>query len=424
MLLALLSLMLGVTSLDSAEPMSDPQFDADSVVALLELVIDADEDSARQCFAVLAEKSQTGEITANQIESLQRRLGDTLDSIIKSDKHPLYPDAAILASSWKNPTGRRAARAIAIDSKRPDDQRLAAFASLLTSGDADLTVMAAKLLADNKGESAAFRGKLLSALGRLEKPEVGLMVLETYTDLENDLKPRAIELLTQRASWGKLLLGKIKAKQISSDHLNVNQIKKLLASGDPEIDQKVNEIWGAIRTERNQQREVVVNDMRRFLAQTPGDPHRGSLVFAKVCGQCHKIYGEGHEVGPDITGNGRGSFEQLLSNVFDPSLVIGEAYQARTVITLDGRVLSGLPAEDSEQRIVLKMQGGKTETIAREDVDQMQTSKLSLMPEGLESQLKPQELADLFAFLALDKSPKDPKARFIPGTPTAFGNRR
>jgi putative heme-binding domain-containing protein len=264
----------------------------------------------------------------------------------------------------------------------------------------------------------------LSALGRLEKPEVGLMVLETYARLEDELKPRAIELLTQRASWGKLLLEKIGAKQISSDHLNVNQIKKLLASGDPDIERKINQIWGAIRTERNEQREVVVKEMRSFLEQSPGDPHRGSLVFAKVCGQCHKIYGEGHEVGPDITGNGRGSFEQLLSNVFDPSLVIGEAYQARTVITLDGRVLSGLPAEDSEQRIVLKMQGGKTETIAREDVDQMKISKLSLMPEGLESQLKPHEIADLFAFLTLDGPPKDPKARYIPGTPTTIGNRR
>jgi putative heme-binding domain-containing protein len=204
----------------------------------------------------------------------------------------------------------------------------------------------------------------------------------------------------------------------------VNQIKKLLASGDPEIERKINEIWGAIRTERNEQREVVVKEMRSFLEQSPGDPHRGSLVFAKVCGQCHKIYGEGHEVGPDITGNGRGSFEQLLSNVFDPSLVIGEAYQARTVITFDGRVLSGLPAEDSEQRIVLNMQGGKTETIAREDVDQMKISKLSLMPEGLESQLKPHEIADLFAFLTLDGPPKDPKARYIPGTPTTIGNRR
>ena len=76
--------------------------------------------------------------------------------------------------------------------------------------------------------------------------------------------------------------------------------------------------------------------------------------------------------------------------------------------------MTGLLVEDSAQRIVLKVQGGKLETIAREDVEAMKVSELSLMPEGLEKQLKPQEIADLFAFLSLDKHPDDPAARPIP----------
>ena len=91
--------------------------------------------------------------------------------------------------------------------------------------------------------------------------------------------------------------------------------------------------------------------MRELLGKTSGDALRGQAVFNKVCGQCHKIHGHGQEVGPDITRNGRASFDQLLSNVFDPSLVIGASYQARTVITTDGRVLTGLVAEDNEQRL-------------------------------------------------------------------------
>ena len=126
-------------------------------------------------------------------------------------------------------------------------------------------------------------------------------------------------------------------------------------------------------------------------------------------------HGEGQEVGPDITSNGRGNFEQLLSNVFDPSLVIGAAYQAQTVVTTDGRVLTGLLVEDSPARVVLKTQGGKLETVPRDEVDEMRQSQLSLMPEGVENQLKPQELADLFAFLVLDRPPEDPEAKVIPG---------
>jgi putative heme-binding domain-containing protein len=152
-------------------------------------------------------------------------------------------------------------------------------------------------------------------------------------------------------------------------------------------------------------------------APHPGDPHAGAAVFKKLCAQCHKIHGEGEEVGPDITLNGRGSYEQLLSNVFDPSLVIGAAYEATTVATRDGRVLTGLIAEESPERIVLRLQGGKLEAIARSGVEELASSPLSLMPEDLEKQLSERELADLFAFLTLDRPPGDPAARPISGTP-------
>ncbi len=146
-----------------------------------------------------------------------------------------------------------------------------------------------------------------------------------------------------------------------------------------------------------------------------GDPAAGQAVFSKLCAQCHKIYGAGQDVGPDITSNGRNEFNQLLSNVFDPSLVIGPGYQATTIATHDGRVLTGLLAEDGKDRIVLKIQGGKLETIPRDQVDQLKTAEVSLMPEEVEKQLSSQEIADLFAFLCLDKPPSDPSANPLPG---------
>jgi putative heme-binding domain-containing protein len=157
--------------------------------------------------------------------------------------------------------------------------------------------------------------------------------------------------------------------------------------------------------------------MRATLRDAQGDPIAGAVVFKNVCGPCHKIYGEGQEVGPEVTLNGRGSYEQLLSNVFDPSLVIGPAYQATTIATSDGRVLTGLVVEDSPQRVVLKLQGGKIETIAKSDVEESKLSPLSMMPEGLEAQITPKELADLFAYITLDKPPGDPTAQPLPGTP-------
>ena len=73
--------------------------------------------------------------------------------------------------------------------------------------------------------------------------------------------------------------------------------------------------------------------------------------------------------------------------------------------------------EDGTTRVVLKVQGGKQEVVARKNVEKVEVSKLSMMPEGVEKQLQPQEIIDLFSFLVWDRHPSDRRARRIPGTP-------
>ncbi len=393
-------------------------FDADAVVSLLELVIDADAETAQKCLGVLTEKIQSGEVSAQQMNVLRPRLQETIDPILKGDANdPLYFDTAMLSASWQHPTGVSVAKTIAGQTTETDERRTRAVRSLVAAGDPAALQVVSHALADSKANSATFRVAALTAISRLDDPMVAKTVLTNYEHMDEELKPKAIEMLTERPAWSKMLLEWIGRGTISRDVLNVNQVTKLLASPDEALRKLVTAEWGTVRTERDPAREQLVAKMHELIANTPGDALRGRLVFNKLCGQCHKIYGEGQEVGPDITSNGRASFEQLLSNVFDPSLVIGASYQARTVITADGRVLSGLLVEENDQRVVLKVQGGKLEVIPRDDVDELLVSKLSLMPEGIENQLKPQEIADLFEFLTLDGPLDDPKSRYIPGTP-------
>ena len=152
------------------------------------------------------------------------------------------------------------------------------------------------------------------------------------------------------------------------------------------------------------------------MRKTPGNPVSGQAVFKRVCALCHKIYGEGQDVGPELTSNGRNDFDQLISNVFDPSLVIGPGYQATTIATTEGRILSGLLVENGKERVMLKLQGGQVETIQRSQIEEMKTSELSLMPDSFETQLTAQEIVDLCAFLSLDKPPSDPTAKALPGS--------
>lgn len=258
------------------------------------------------------------------------------------------------------------------------------------------------------------RGEFILRLGIRSEPEIAPMIINLFSRLENNNKGRAIQLLTERGPWAKALLEAVEAGKIPANALNLNQVRRLQDLADKD---RVAKIWGRVRAGRNPQRELVVSQMRNYLERTPGDPFAGKAVFQKTCAQCHKMYGDGQEVGPDLTGNGRNNYEQLLSNVFDPNLVIGENYQAVVVAVKDGRTLTGLLTQDSPESVKLKVQGGKEEVIPRAQVEEVKRSPISLMPENLESLVTPQELADLFAYLALDRPPGDTNAKLLPGAP-------
>ncbi|MBI1916233.1 MAG: c-type cytochrome [Planctomycetes bacterium] len=393
---------------------------AGTAVALVRVLAgskDVDASVTRQCLSMLAGKVQTGEIAGAKLRAVREELLPLLhDQLVK--KGPLYLDAALLATTLRDPAGIDEVRSAFRSADQPEPTRLQALEALIVGGDPKVLAMAADVLVDRKANPANLRGQVLSALGRLENPRVAEVVLARYEKLEPELQPRAIELLTQRTLWGRQLLQAIGKKQVPASALNVNQVRRMLASKDAELTKQVKAHWGTLRTERNPERERIVERMKQFLRESRGDARAGVPVFNKVCAQCHKMYGEGQEVGPDITVNGRASFDQLLSNVFDPSLVIGAAYQATTVVTKKGQVLTGLLVEDNAERVVLKMQGGKLETIPRRSIEDVEVSKLSMMPEDLEKQLKPQEIADLFAYLTLDRPPTDPAAKKIPGAPS------
>lgn len=388
----------------------------DTVIPLLELVLDADEVTARECLGIVTRAAQNGELTAERVAALSEQLGPRLAPIVADVEHPLRLEAALLAVAWRDPDATRLIREALTRPAAPAATRLAALQSLIAARDPEVFGDAQAILSD-AGHPVEFRQQVLAACGRLDSPDVATFVLSKFDRFEPELQPRALELLTQRPEWSAPLLAAIADKSISKDVLNLNQLRRIASFGDPQLKEQFATIYGALREGRDPDRERLVKLMKNYLEAAPGDPHKGVAAFKKVCAQCHKLYGEGEDVGPDITRNGRNNWEQLISNVFDPSLVIGAGYQARQILTIDGRVLTGLPVEESAQRVVLKVQGGKIETIAREDIEEYRLSDVSLMPEQLEKQLTKQEIADLMSYLALDKPPTDPDARYLPGAP-------
>jgi putative heme-binding domain-containing protein len=381
------------------------------------LVATRDAASVRQAIGTLAGWFKGRDRDEASVNALRRELLDLVsDEAWRRPESPFANDFRVLAAYWGDPRGLAEARTNFLDPRENVDVRLRALDALIFAVPGEVLSSARKVLEDNRsGGSSRFRGEVLSVLGNLDQPGVAGLILDTFADLEPDLKPRAIELLTQRVAWSLALLKAIGEGKVPASNLNPNQVRRMLATRDPELVKQVGARWGTLREGRDPGRERVISEMRVLLGRTEGDPFAGVAVFKKLCAQCHKLYGEGQDVGPEITLNGRNSYEQLLSNVFDPSLVIGAAYQGTTIATSDGRILTGLLAENSPERIVLRMQGGKVETVPRSDVEELKVSPMSLMPEDLEKQLQAQEIADLFAFITLDRPPTDPAARPIPG---------
>jgi len=135
------------------------------------------------------------------------------------------------------------------------------------------------------------------------------------------------------------------------------------------------------------------------LTKKSGDATAGKLVFKAQCAKCHTHSGEGTPIGPDLTGMAVHSKEHLLTDILDPSRSVEGNFRVWTVTTKRGRVISGLLASETKTSLEVIDAEGKRHALQRSDIEDLQSSTKSLMPEGFENQLKPEDLVNLLEFL-------------------------
>ncbi|HEV3166816.1 MAG TPA: c-type cytochrome, partial [Isosphaeraceae bacterium] len=141
-----------------------------------------------------------------------------------------------------------------------------------------------------------------------------------------------------------------------------------------------------------------------------GNADKGREVFFRSgtnsCASCHRVQGRGQWVGPDLSTIGtKYGKDELLRSILNPSAAIGYNFQAYIVALNDGRVLTGLPLEQSNDRLVLKLADGQRMSLKSTDIEDKKVSEVSLMPEGLAETLSDGDLVDLLAFLSTLKQP-------------------
>jgi putative heme-binding domain-containing protein len=160
-------------------------------------------------------------------------------------------------------------------------------------------------------------------------------------------------------------------------------------------------VWGTVR-EPAQDKAATIARFRAVLAADKlqrADRSHGRALFVRTCGACHKLFGEGGQIGPELTGAQRTNLDYLLENLVDPSALVGRDYQMSVIETADGRIINGIIAGEDAAVLTVQTQNDRL-LIPKSDIETREQSKLSLMPEGLLDKLSEVELRALIAYLS------------------------
>lgn len=268
--------------------------------------------------------------------------------------------------------------------------------------------------------------KAVQALASLKDLETPQVLSAALTKLPPGDVPDAINTLASTKEGSVALLKAVEAKTVPATSLSPFLVRQLAAFKDPQVDALIKSAWGDVNAPKADlaERTKKYRDLLTPAALAKGDVAKGKTLFMATCGACHQLFGEGQNVGPDITGSNRADLNYLLENVLDPNAVIGKAYQLNLFTMKDGRVMSGVIKEENPAAVKIAMMGGIEFTLPQTDIAKREVSKLSTMPEGLFDALPPAMVIDLVAYLqsgsSLGASAKTRDPRTLASAPTAI----
>src|SRR5262249_47905923 len=239
----------------------------------------------------------------------------------------------------------------------------------------------------------------LGTLQRFDQDEIAAALLQAYPRMDSRLRTRTCEVLLSRKNWALKFLQAIERGQFAANDVAVEQLRAISLHQDKQLHTLVRKHWGNIQAGTPEEKLAEMRRLSNDLRAGSGNADRGRELFKKHCAACHRLFGEGNLLGPDLTHANRKDRDYLLVSIVDPSAVIRKEYLGYNVQTRDGRLLTRLMAEQTPNGVPRLGANNERTTIARAQIEAVQESPVSLMPENLLKDLKPQELRDLFSYL-------------------------
>ena len=286
------------------------------------------------------------------------------------------------------------------DRSAPPDRRRQALKTLAGQQRQELVEKLPGLL-----NEPLLRINAIRAIAAFERRDLGRRLLDDYPSFSSAEKLEAVQTMASRPVYGRMLTEALKNGTIPRRDVPAYAARLLRRGGGNGFV----EVWGPI-DQLSADKATALAKYRVLLtgpAIAAANPTRGRQVFEHLCYVCHKMYGEGGILGPEITGSNRTNLDYLLSNILDPSGEIQEGYKMVMITTRDGRTYAGNLAVESERRLTLRVPGEEEVVITKSAIQSRETSQASMMPDGLLTHLTDIEVADLMAYLMVSDGEPD-----------------
>lgn len=308
----------------------------------------------------------------------------------------LLRDLAVLFGSGRALTE---VRAIALDSSMSSDNRRAALRTLIAAKPPELRKVCESLLSVPALSLTAIEG-----LATFDDPATADRIVARYPNLAPHERPSALAVLVSRPAFARVLLAHLNTPTakivIPRNDLTPVLARQIRSFNDRELSKRLNDVWGEVRESSADKQQLIASLKAKLTPDflRTGDPSQGRAIFASVCAACHKLYGEGNTLGPDLTGSGRHEIGYLIENIADPSAVVAADHLLNIVTMKDGRVLNGTISAKTDRTLTLKTADLET-TVDRTEIAKQEQLPVSLMPEGLLTALNDDQVRHLIVYL-------------------------
>lgn len=232
-------------------------------------------------------------------------------------------------------------------------------------------------------------------LGGFPSAEIAKLLLDPWRAYTPTLRGEVIEALLARKERIAPLLDAVEGKLVAIGDIPPTRRSLLMRHADVALGDRATALFG--RDVLSARKDVIAKFQPAL--KLAGDKGRGEKVYQRECMACHRLGEQGQEVGPNLSTVQNRTAEELLVHILDPNREVSPNFVEYIVILKDGRNTSGVIGAETATSITLRRAGNLQETILRQNIDEINSTGKSLMPEGVEQKVTPQEMADLLTFL-------------------------